>query len=411
MSDRVLLFSRRSLGDLLEECKVQLLESIDSVEESRVISSATEDVIGKHHQVPGPTPLKLVEGEILTDRQDVELEPQRFGTLVRSMGRIPKRVATIVTFHVPFEGDPSLWNYRPTTFTTSPPVARIEDAELILEYEIAGRDPSEVRREFDRDLAEIKQWLGWIERDVSQSREVTRPKALERLENRRKRILDGESVLSGLGFPLRRRAESPQTYRVPEIRRKIEATNASEQLSIPHRDPIEPTLDETEYEHILSVMNNMVAVMERSPKTFRDMREEDLRQHFLVQLNGQYEGQASGETFNFEGKTDILIRWQGRNLFIAECKFWQGKSSLQEALDQLLRYTTWKDTKTAVLLFNRGRHLSDVLAQIPALAREHANYTRDLPFGSETGFRFCLHHRDDPKREIVVTVLVFEIPS
>jgi hypothetical protein len=38
------------------------------------------------------------------------------------------------------------------------------------------------------------------------------------------------------------------------------------------------------------------------------MREEDLRQHFLVQLNGQYEGQATGETFNFQGKTDILIR-------------------------------------------------------------------------------------------------------
>ena len=84
---------------------------------------------------------------------------------------------------------------------------------------------------------------------------------------------------------------------------------------------------------------------------------------------------------------------------------------MREALDQILRYTTWRDTKTAVLLFNRGRHLSDVLEQIPTLAREHANYTRDLPFGSETGFRFCLHHRDDPKREIVVTVLVFEIPQ
>ena len=41
----------------------------------------------------------------------------------------------------------------------------------------------------------------------------------------------------------------------------------------------------------------------------------DLRQHFLVQLNGQYEGQAVGETFNYEGKTDILIRSEGKKPF------------------------------------------------------------------------------------------------
>jgi hypothetical protein len=42
----------------------------------------------------------------------------------------------------------------------------------------------------------------------------------------------------------------------------------------------------SEYEEILRIISNMVAVMERSPKAFRTMEEEDLRQHFLVQLNG-----------------------------------------------------------------------------------------------------------------------------
>jgi len=45
------------------------------------------------------------------------------------------------------------------------------------------------------------------------------------------------------------------------------------------------------------------------------MDEESIRQHFLVQLNGQYEGQATGETFNFEGKTDILVRSEGKKHF------------------------------------------------------------------------------------------------
>ena len=56
----------------------------------------------------------------------------------------------------------------------------------------------------------------------------------------------------------------------------------------------------------------MAQVMERSPSAFSTMDEESLRSHFLVQLNGHYEGQATGETFNYEGKTDILIRSEGK---------------------------------------------------------------------------------------------------
>ena len=109
----------------------------------------------------------------------------------------------------------------------------------------------------------------------------------------------------------------------------------------------------------------MVMVMERSPRAFKDMVEEDLRSHFLVQLNGQYEGQATGEAFNYEGKTDILIRTEGKNIFIAECKFWTGPSGLNDALNQLLGYTSWRDTKVALLVFNRDRATSTVVNRIP----------------------------------------------
>lgn len=38
------------------------------------------------------------------------------------------------------------------------------------------------------------------------------------------------------------------------------------------------------------------------PARLRGHGEEDLRTHFLAQLNAQYEGQATGETFNFQGR-------------------------------------------------------------------------------------------------------------
>jgi hypothetical protein len=141
------------------------------------------------------------------------------------------------------------------------------------------------------------------------------------------------------------------------------------------------------------------------------MDEEALRSHFLVQLNGHYEGQATGETFNYQGKTDILIRSEGRNIFVAECKFWGGPKKLTETIDQLLGYSCWRDTKVAVILFNRNKDFSKVLEAIPAAVKAHPNRKRDLGPISETNFRYVFAHRDDRNREMVLTVLAFDVPS
>jgi hypothetical protein len=151
--------------------------------------------------------------------------------------------------------------------------------------------------------------------------------------------------------------------------------------------------------------------MERSPAAFASMDEEALRTHFLVQLNGHYEGQATGETFNYEGKTDILIRADGKNIFIAECKFWGGPKKLTETLDQLLGYSSWRDTKVAVLVFNRNKDFSKVLESVQSTIVAHSNCKRVVGAQSETSFRYVFSHRDDANREMTLSVLAFNVPS
>jgi hypothetical protein len=165
------------------------------------------------------------------------------------------------------------------------------------------------------------------------------------------------------------------------------------------------------YEDALKIMQNMTLVMERSPEAFRSMNEEMLRQHFLVQLNGQFEGKATGETFNMGGKTDILLREGDRNVFIAECKFWKGSKAFGKAIDQLLGYTTWRDGKTAILLFNRGTEPSAVLAGVDTVGKGHPNFKRVLTWPHESGFRYVFHNHGDTNRELILTVLVFHVPK
>lgn len=173
---------------------------------------------------------------------------------------------------------------------------------------------------------------------------------------------------------------------------------------------VEPTMSADDYEHILTVCQRTAEVMERDPAPFRGMEEEHLRTHFLVQLNGHYKGGASGETFNYTGKTDILVRHQDRVAFVSECKFWTGPGAFHGIVGQLLGYTCWRDTKTAILLFSRNRDTSAVVAQVPGLLRSHPHHLRDLSREHETQFRCVLRHRDDPDREITLTVLVFDVP-
>ena len=64
-----------------------------------------------------------------------------------------------------------------------------------------------------------------------------------------------------------------------------------------------------DYEDIINTLQSMSLVFERSPAAFKQMEEEHIRFHFLVLLNGLYEGDATAETFNSSGKTNILINW------------------------------------------------------------------------------------------------------
>jgi len=93
-------------------------------------------------------------------------------------------------------------------------------------------------------------------------------------------------------------------------------------------------------------MQSMVLVMELSPHAFQTMGGKSTIPVFRASKRGL---QRTGfrRDLQFPGKTDILTRVEDRNAFIAECKFWMGEKAFLAALDQLLSYLSWRDTKTA----------------------------------------------------------------
>ena len=404
-----LLFQKCHLESSLTGQDRALQDEVNSLSEDRVLNTSLEDLCNyfvEKYRIVAP---EIDESGIQVEYGDAKINVRgRFDYDLFGTGGPVYVTGTKITFYVPFTGDHELFYCQPSKFTLSPPRAAVRANELVFAIERAAEHADAIPSEFDREKNNVKEYLEWIARDVEPFNSSIREKASERIGARRQKLLRDRGLVEKLGFPIRRSNDMPPTYVSPNVQRRV-APRLPPVSTEPYMP--EPTLDMDEYEHILSVISNMVSVMERSPRAFKGMVEEDLRTHFLVQLNGHYEGQATGETFNYEGKTDILIRAEDRNIFIAECKFWSGPSGLRDALDQMLGYISWRDTKTALLMFNRDRSMSTVLKKIPEVAKAHPNYKADHAYDSETGFRYIFGHRDDVNREIKLTVLAFDVPA
>ena len=407
--NRPYLFSSYGLRDTLETQSSAMRSEIDGMDDDRLLNTSVADMVWYLDEKYRIEPITLDESGISVDQNethiDVSGDRNRY---IRDRSGPFYVSGTSNRFFVPFTGDSSLFKCQPSTYTSAPPIGTIENNKLVLHYDTTEHNAERLRNDFNRDLSEIKRYLEWIRTDVAAFNASLRTRAEEAVYRRRERILANRGLASSLGFPMRERPGAPKTFAVPEVRRKPPVRPPSA-TTAPFKP--EPAIDAKEYEHVLSVIDNMVLVMERSPHAFSGMGEEDIRQHFVVQLNGQYEGQATGETFNYEGKTDILIRAEGRNIFIAECKFWRGPKSFLEAIDQILGYTSWRDTKTAILVFNRNKNLSAVLDKIPEAIQSHSNFKSFSEYHRESGWRATFHHRDDPNRELTLTVHVYEVPS
>lgn len=165
-----------------------------------------------------------------------------------------------------------------------------------------------------------------------------------------------------------------------------------------------------EYTRILDCIHSIGKMFERLPRTYAGKDEESLRDHILVSLQGIVSGVATGETFNKRGKTDILVRDGDRNEFVGECKYWKGKVGYLATITQLLRYLSWRDTNTAVIVFVPNLDFTAVLGDVDGITAEHPNFLRALDAVDETWRRFEFRMNEDADRIVRVSVMLYHVP-
>lgn len=410
-----ILFSKYDNYEVQQHQLKLLKDEISNLSQRQLLAESTQvlaSAIASKFVVNVPV---LKHAEIYADDKEIQLDarniPNRMAYLLND-GRPVPIAGTEIQIYVPFEGDQLVFEIASNTFGGGLPRAEILEEHLILRHQFVEHNAESLRLSIDADIAKIESKLKELESIFAPFNVSLKQSALREIQDRISKIHRDKQLLNGLGFPVRRDPNASETYIAPEVQRKLAPREKS--ITKDNGKILEPVLDYQEFLHIISVCRNMYQVIERSPHAFSAMGEEDLRTHFLVQLNGQYQGQATGETFNFQGKTDILIRIDGKNIFVAECKFWKGEKGFKETLDQLLSYACWRDSRLSLIIFSRNEDFSQVLAKIPEAATSHSNFVSAVSENpAEAEFSYKFKSANDPHITHHVTVMAFnmKLPS
>lgn len=262
------------------------------------------------------------------------------------------------TCRVPYAGDPDLFKLRPSTFSLSdsfeceridrPNRDGVGYLHLACEMAQDGASPEAIRSHFDGKLDAFAQEAARVNADAQKFNATLRETVEKAIDLRIAQLDNLAQIRRGLDLPLNRADGAPMALPIPLKKKRLvfgepKPSTQGNTYSIPDRD----------YDYITEVLDSLCATMEATPGSYSSFTEEQLRDHLLGVLNTHYEN-ATGETFRNHGKTDIHIPFEDHAAYIAECKCWHGRKKFLDAIDQLFSYTTWRDTKVSLIVFNKA---------------------------------------------------------
>ena len=402
------VFYEYELSDYLGGITNHIQSLIESKSENYIlIVNETEYINSLVHEYT-VTPINIDFEKVFISDYEKQIPAEDFPRHfhVRAGESYPK---TAVIYHLPYTGNAYLFECCPSTRTTFTTKVFLDNHCLCFEVISLEENSEEIKSKAERIINALKTQYEYLVSEVEKYNDSLPTLVKQLFQERRRYFLDKNEMLASLGVPVKKREDLPETYAIPtpEFRKSI---SVEPQVTEVEYEP-EPTLAEPVYHDILQTIHDVGKMFERLPSTYSDKDEEALRDHLLLYLEPRFEGSATGETFNSTGKTDILIRHENSNAFIAECKFWQGQKAYLETITQLLGYLIWRDSKAAVIMFVRNKDLSSVLQTAEEITPNHSNYLGFVDKKEDTWFNYRFHINNDQNREVKLGVLFFHIPE
>jgi hypothetical protein len=315
-----------------------------------------------------------------------------------------------VIVHLPFEGDADVFKLCPSTRTTVWPRGRIVKDELLFTIDWPHDNQPDIDAHAQEAINGVARYISWSREQIATFNEMLERQAREAIEARRQRLEQRDVNLAKSSIPVRRPGESGKKTYIADVLVRRPAPSLPATRGDEKRPALEPELEVRVFDHVLDVIRKVGLSIEQNPATYGPMGEEARRNAILTALGTHYDG-FTAETDNQGGHTDILARYEGRNVFIAECKFWDGEASLTATIDQLFGYTGWRDTKLAIVMFVRAKGMTPILGRAKATLAAHPQFAAWRDAATETEFRMTMRWPGDSERLADLNIFFLHTPA
>ena len=402
------LFSDGNLRDMLGMVLQTSEKKVDALSAAYIRNTAT-DILVEHIADPMfIEPLMIYEDGMNQEPQEIQIDVQGWPgrcTFRDGPCMVP---GTKLVISLPFSGDSRLWKLQPDTYMPGAyPHGIVLGSNLEMVFEQPNDVPPETfLREYEQNLKYIREYLNWQKNEIEKFNKDLPNSIRSLIEARKMRLSKHEVLAKTINIPLKHDPNAPKfepihiQKRIPKPLPPAPTSNPKQEFGITDED----------YKDILNLIHHVGRTFEETPKTYAVHDEEELRDIILANLNIYYKGDASGETFRSSGKTDIRILAEDRAAFVAECKIWNGSKTVTDAIDQLLLYLTWRDCKTAIIIFNKEvAGFTSLLPKTLGALKSHGRFVRMEKAADQGEWKCVFKSKDDDAMMVYVHVFLFNL--
>lgn len=410
------LFGSETTSEYFNVYKNEILLEIASISDEKIMRSDLEGWIDYFFDKYAISTIVLHEEKM--SRVMIETQEEKSNPFYKQMPFTQQYFSVDVfkiTYKIPFDGDEKLLNLHPYTyikfndfdkasFERNPKdECAILSIDLFLEKkEFDGREDSVffVSEKFEQLFGPYRNMIRGLNSDFERFNNTLRDLISKNLVIRKEKATAFFKLGAALDIPLNLSENIPNIVPIPlkKIVRKA-----------PHEPALsdgcpEYCISEFDYTNISNIIDMFCRTTEKTPGVYFELEEESIRDIILATLNTHYD--ATGESFRKKGKTDILVQFDNKAAYIAEIKIWHGEKCLRDSIDQLLGYSTWRDTKLSLVFFNKQN--KNFLALAKSLEGSLRKcMTQVMP--SESNIWNCLIYRPGTNEAIKIQVALYDI--
>lgn len=351
-------------------------------------------------------PLELLsDNKVLQGPVEIKIDVMANNMYMQIFDDGPIRVPGYkIVVTIPFCGSAELFKVSPTTMRPTHDEADIIGNNLTfsLEFTESNATADVIKNAVDEKIKAIQHNIGNLNKNLIGFEDRVRGDLINAVTKRFEQINKLDSIKTALNIPLEKSSNPSPLNQVKISVQKISPLSTK-------KDEPGGTISTEDYEAIIETIRSMGASIETN-RASESKDEEALRDVLIVGLAASIKsGAVGGELFHKSGKTDISIPFDNKATFVAECKLWKGQKYVSDGIDQLLSYLTWRDAKTALIIFNKDNaNFSDIQSKIEAIFTERSDYVRIVK-QRDGEWRFVMTKPDDSGRQIEIHVMLFDV--